>query len=76
MFDQAHWGHIVEWKGLGKFINTGPSGLTCNQLHTAMSSVMKNNTIMTCIKDIKESIDSKSGLDSTVMIIEAVSVQK
>ena len=72
MFDQAHWGHIVEWKGLGKFINTGPSGLTCDQLHTAMSSVMKDNTIMTCIEDIK---DAMIGTDTAVVIIEDISIQ-
>ncbi len=71
MFDQAHWGHIVEWKGLGKLINTGPSGLTCDQLHSAMSSVMKDSTIMTCIKDIK---DAMVGTDTVVTIIEDISI--
>ena len=71
MFDQAHWGHIVEWKGLGKFINTGPSGLTCDQLHSAMSSFMKDESTMTCVKDIKEIIYD-IGNDAAVNILKSI----
>ena len=69
MFDQVHWGHIIEWKGLGKLVNTGPSNLTFDCLHKAILAAM-NEEVKMCLKRLKETVNSGNGLESAVRICE------
>ena len=70
MFDQTCWGEIIEWKGLGKNINTRPSNLTFNQLYNTITSVIGNSVMKLNVKKIKESICQENGLDFAVTLLE------
>lgn len=72
MFDQYHWGHVVEWKGLGRFINTRPSTTTPTtkyQLKSSLLAVM-NDDIKKNIRQMKELIETENGEIAAVKILE------
>ena len=66
MFDQTHWGHIIEWKGLGKLVHTGPSNLTSGRLCSVLVSVINNPEVKLCLKQVKEAVISENGLDIAI----------
>lgn len=68
-FDQHHWGHVIEWKGLGKLINTGPPKLTKGQLKSTLLSIM-NDDIKRNVRKMKELFDTENGETAAVKIIE------
>ena len=70
MFDQTRWGEIIEWKGLGKNINTGPCNLTYNQLHTSIKSIIDSSVMKLNVKKVKEIISEENGLETAVILIE------
>ena len=59
----------MEWKGLGWLINTGPSGLSSESLHTALNAVMSKE-----MKDgvcrVQEQMRGEDGLNTAVTLIE------